>query len=157
MAITFYVPTSEIVYTGSFLTGGIASVSSEFSAIYNGDRCVDGNLGSRWQNVTGATFPHWWKYDLGGGVTKIVKKLRICGYPTNYGTNGFSLQGSNNNSDWDTLYTGNGTNESGVVWMPDFFIDNSVTYRYYRMWITSNHGAATTDILVPELEMMEIV
>jgi len=67
------------------------------------------------------------------------------------------LQGSNNNSDWDTLYTGNGTNESGVVWMPDFFIDNSVTYRYYRMWITSNHGAATTDILVPELEMMEIV
>ena len=82
-----------------------------------------------------------WKYDLGSGVTKVVTKLRIKpGYVTNDTRfKDFTLQGSNNNSDWDTIYTGQVV-ENSVAWQ-DFTFSNSIAYRYYML-----HGTTSWNI-----------
>lgn len=136
----------------NILTGGTPSADTVYGAGYEADKAVDGNTGTYWSSTVTA-FPHWWKYDLGAGVTKVVQKLRLYPYfSAQVWVKDFSVQGSNNDSTWDTLYTGQTANISG--WQ-EFSFNNLTAYRYYRVYITSS-WYGTAQCCVPEIEMNEI-
>ena len=144
---------SNADYGADVCTGGTASADAIFNATYSADKAFDNNTGTSW--VTNDTvFPHWLKYDLGAGVTKTVKKLRIM--PTSDGghstVNAFKLQGSNDNSIWIDVYSGNCA-DTPDTWQ-DFTFINSIAYRYYRIYITSSY-VGTNYCRVTEVEMLE--
>jgi len=114
------------------LTGGVASCDSYESEtnlpIYYAN---DDDYSTRWTS-SGSPFPHWWKYDLGEGVTKIVTKLRLLpNYYSDTSLKNFKLQGSNNDSDWTDIYTGQHANNDS--W-EEYIFSNSTPYRYYRLF-----------------------
>ena len=115
---------------------------------------VDGNTGTYWHSDNSG-FSHWWKYDLGAGVTKIASKIRI--YPREYdgvsAIKDFTIQGSNNDSSWTTLHTGQHTN--AIAW-EDFVFSNSTEYRYYKIEITSIWSGSDNYTIISEIEMMEL-
>ena len=122
----------------NFLTGGTISASSNAGAPYVEANGLDGNLTTYWASDGGA-YPKWWKYDLGSGITKIARKLKFYTYIDGAGgiLKNFTLQGSNDNSNWTTVYTGLATN-TGDVWQT-FMFDNITAYRYYKINCTDNY------------------
>ena len=129
-------------------TGGMASASTisspTFAAYKAFDDIADGS--SRWASAD-VSPPHWLKYDLGVGVTKIVQKLRAK--EKHASTKDFILQGSNNDSDWDDIYTGQMA--ESLDWQ-EFTFPNSTAYRYYRFYISSVWSAYPS---IDEMEMEE--
>ncbi|KKU36349.1 MAG: hypothetical protein UX48_C0007G0014, partial [Candidatus Azambacteria bacterium GW2011_GWB1_46_27] len=115
----------------------------------------DGSTATRWASGGGA-FPHWWKYNLGTGITKTVVKLRIYTYKdvTGAGLKDFTLQGSNNDSDYTVIYTGAATDVADT-WQ-EFTFTNSTAYRYYKVNATTNYRPDNY-ITFWEVEMMEAV
>ena len=140
-------------YDSDVLTGGTATADSEnptFPATY----AVDNNEATRWES-TDTALPHWWKYDFGVGVTKIVTKLRVLPeFNTTYQRfKDFVFAGSNNNTDWTNLYTGQHANNCN--W-EDYIIPNNTAYRYYKITITSTwEGNVYAGVW--EIEMMETI
>lgn len=114
------------------LTGGVASCDSyESETVLPIYYANDDDESTRWTS-SGTPFPHWWKYDLGEGVTKIVTKLRLL--PNYFGDTSlknFKLQGSNNDSDWTDIYTGQHAADGN--W-EEYTFSNSTPYRYYRLF-----------------------
>ena len=155
-----FVPTvNAATYGSNFITGGTATADTEYSASYEASKAADGDATTtRWISSQDA-FPHWWKYDLGAGVTKQARKLRISKYGDVNGCTlkDFTLQGSNNDSDWTTILTAQVVDVTTQTW-EDFTFENAVAYRYYLInctssWYTS--GGWTTTISFYEVEMME--
>jgi len=115
----------------------------------------DGLEQTRW--ASSGAMPHWWKYDLGSGVTKIVSKIRLLGsgIPGD-GDSGmfkdFIFQGSNDDSTWDDLYTG--TQVNTPTWQ-EYTFANSTAYRYYRVYITSTYRGDASTAILGEVQMME--
>jgi hypothetical protein len=70
---------------------------------------------------------------------------------SNWRVKDFSIQGSNNDSSWDTLYTGQYADS--FSWQ-SFTFENSTAYRYYKINITSLWGAANSAV-IGEIQMME--
>lgn len=137
-------------YSEDIFTGGTASADASYpGGANNPSNVVDGNLGNSWLTPDGDDHPHWWKYDLGAGVTKTVAKIRIL---TESGrVKDFTFQGSNNDSDWTTLLTDQAANTT--AWQ-DFTFDNSTAYRYYRIYMTNN-WAGNVYSMIKEAEAME--
>lgn len=136
----------------SFTTGGTITADSEAAPK---ERAFDDEISTYWQSVGGGA-GHWIKYDLGSGVTKIAKKLRIfnsgaTGGPSNNGIAGFYFQGSNNDSSWDTLISD--TCPAAAAWYEFFCQSNTIAYRYYRVYSTSSYHVDA--ILIKELEFLE--
>jgi len=140
-------------YTTDKLTGGTPSADSVTQGA--AANACDNNTGTKWETANVA-LPHWWKYDFGAGVTHRIEKLRI--YPYAYGGNceikDFTLQGSNNDSDWDIVFTGTVANSES--WQ-DFTFSNSGSYRYYKVNITTIYRTDVTTAGVREFEMMEAI
>lgn len=147
---------SDAGYGSDVLTGGTASVDTIFGAGYEAAKGADDNLGTRWAS-TDSAFPHWWKYDLGAGVAKVITKLRINKFWNISGSalKDFTLQGSNNDSDWDVVYTGQAA-EVGAdgVW-EEFTFQNSVAFRYYKLNVTSTYRVVDEIVSFWEIEGME--
>ena len=139
-----------MVYDVDFLNGGTATASSEFNATLSADQAFDNNESTRWQSS--GTYPEWIKYDLGAGVAKKARKLRIYSSAADMYTKNFVLAGSNNDSDWTTVYSGLGAESDG--WQ-DFTFTNSGAYRYYRLTITDTYGGNGDVCNQNEIEMME--
>lgn len=126
------------------LTGGTASASGYFDVQYP-SLAVDNNDGTFWS--VNAAPPQWWKYNLGSGVTKTVTKLRLRPYGSL--VKDFVLAGSNNDSDWTDIYTGQHANDN--AW-EEYNFSNSTAYRYYRITISTAWGSI---VAIHEIEMME--
>lgn len=132
------------------LTGGTVSASTEQNGYEADKACDDDETGTRWSTAVGNT-SGWWKYDLGSGVTKTVEKVRIKPYPGLL--KNFTIQGSNNDTDWDYLLSGQHGNDGD--W-EDFIFSNNTAYRYYRIYIDDIWLYPTyTIISVYEFEMYE--
>jgi len=133
------------------LTGGSCSASSEYNPSSSCEKAVDGDAVNTWwasENTLG--MPQWWKYDFGVGVSWAIGKL--IAYPSStIGPNAFKVEGSNNDSDWDELYSGNMANGLGPQ---EFTWDNTTAYRYIRVYVTSVFGASSY-VVIRELEAME--
>lgn len=140
-------------YGSDILSGGTASGDTNGGAWSNPANVVDNNDGS-FGNSTDTIGDHWWKYDLGAGNEKTVAKLRFKPYNNAWGNSvkDFSIQGSNNDADWDTLYTGQHGNNNNYE---EFEFANTTAYRYYRIYMTSTWTAHYL-VGLYEVEMMEV-
>lgn len=144
-----------ITYSSTnILTGGTASADVIYSGDYPASNASDGSITTQWI-TDGSVFPHWWKYDLGAGVTKTVRRLRI--YAEDNGSNvyikNFVLAGSNNNTDWTDIYTGQHSNTLDT-W-ESYSFSNSTAYRYYRITISDN-WVGNNYAQIFEFEMYEV-
>lgn len=131
------------------LTGGTVSADSIYNATQSADKACDNNDGTWWNSATTGSYPRWWKYDLGAGVAKVVNKLATKAY-SGVNFNAFKFQGSNNNSDWTDIYSGNGENNTNLQ---TFVFPNTTAYRYYRLYMTS--GYTSPQIALYEISMYE--
>lgn len=141
----------KLSYGSDVLIGGTASADEIFSATYSAEKAVDDNTSTFWA-TTASAMPHWWKYDLGAGVSKTVRKLRMIEANSPVGIADFTLHGSNNDSDWDLLLTD--VHSDNNNWQ-EYTFANATAYRYYKIIITDNHRS-DTQAEIHEIEMMEI-
>ena len=137
-------------YGPDVMTGGTPTASSTHSTS-DPANAVDNDDLTFWSN-DGDGPPSWWKYDLGNGNGKTVRKLRLKpGHGITVRVKDFTLQGSNNDSDWDVILTGQHANNTD--WETYTFA-NATSYRYYKINVTTSwEGLAWIQIF--ELEMME--
>ena len=103
--------------------------------------------------------PHYVGYDFGVGVAKVINKYVIRArdsadsgvfFPAS-----FTLQGSNNGTDYTTLDTRTGITYPGqATWTSTFTFSNTVAYRYYKLNVTALvTGSTATSI--GELKLIE--
>lgn len=131
----------------------IASASSEYTnPNYYAWAAFDGSESTRWDNNDQTSNGAWIKFNFGSGNTYTVTKLRFLPL-LNCGPNSFKLQGSNNDSDWTDIYSGNTT--SSETWK-EFTFSNSTAYRYYRLYYNGS-GYTVSSASIYKIEMMETV
>jgi hypothetical protein len=125
-------------------TGGTATASRSYSAGTTPDKAFDNNTGTGWYNRadTTSTMPEWIKYDLGAGNTKTANMLRVYLAIVSAGHTGFknfTLQASNDDSNWDTIYTGLNTPNNSTGWKEYSFSSTPTAYRYWKIEMTDSY------------------
>jgi len=148
-------------YSVDILTGGTATASTEAAPSYYDHYAVDDNDSTGWLSINSAEgkvpgTPQWWKYDLGEGNEAIVSKIRIESNPYSYlyPPTDFLIQGSNNDSDWDTLETVSGISSWAVSTWKEWEFTNTTAYRYYRIYITDGLGTGEDQVGFAEIEAL---
>jgi hypothetical protein len=137
-----------------FATGGSASASCIYGAGYEASKAFDDSNATAWVGAPGVT-AGWIQYDLGDGNSDTLAKCTITARSTyaNGSPKDFTIQGSNNGTDWDTLKTVTG--ETG--WTPnekrEFVVDDDTAYRYFRIDIATVDGASNMNIA--EIEFID--
>jgi len=133
-------------YTDDLCVGGTATASSE-NAGREAPLAFDDDTGTSW--YTGDAFPKWLKYDFGAGIAHIIIRVRWKGDGGGE-INAFSIEGSNDDSAWDTLHSDNAS-QPDTTWQ-DFEFTNTTAYRYIRIYMTSGYDDPHSTIV--ECEMM---
>ena len=119
------------------------------------NNAFDGSLNTFWRDSGGV--PSWLGVDFGEEI--IITKINMAGISTRI--KDFTLQGSNNFSTWDNIYSGQQTNDN-VLRTHEF--ENHNSYRYYRVYIlsvwSSGYGAGLSELEMysasePVLEYLE--
>jgi hypothetical protein len=123
------------------LIGQGTITSSADRASYLDDYAADWSDGSRWATPDNVT-TGWWKYDLGAGLTGILTSFMFLAVSSER-PNAFTVQASNDGTNWDTLYTGNGANVN--TWQT-FAISNTTAYRYHKMDVTSVYAGIVVSV-----------
>jgi hypothetical protein len=140
----------DLLYNG----GGTVTADLESGTYYATNAC-DGNDSTFWLSG-GTSYPHWWKYDFGSGVTKQIRKLTLLTFSDgNARCKDFTLQGSNDNTNWTTIYTGQMANENPST-RQVFTFSNSIGYRYYMVHQTSTWNIGDNVSLFCTIQMMEL-
>jgi hypothetical protein len=127
----------------------VASASSEFSSSFAAWKAFD-NAWSAGQYWIGNSAVEWLKIDLGAGASKLLETYKIQLNDLNEplrAPKDWLMQGSNDNSAWDTLDTV--TNQTGWANQEErtFTCDTQVAgYRYFRINISANNGDSLTQI-----------
>lgn len=130
---------------GIFNGVAVTAISEYSSPDHAATHLIDGILtGVQYHSAAGGCPNGWVKFDLGEGNAKKAKEYFITTWDDNVAYNKFSwkdftLQGSNNDSSYDTLDT-----RTGIVWTNGetkiFTFDSVIAYRYYKFVITKNQG-----------------
>ncbi len=136
----------------------VASASAEYSGSYAAYEAFDGATGetARWLNA--GSLPAWLKLDLGTGNEGVVGSYDVKGGNSgreNQSPKNWTLQGSNDDSAWDTLDTV--TNQTGwtALEVRSFNCDVvNTAYRYFRINITAASDAGNY-VTVSELNLNE--
>lgn len=123
--------------------GGAASASSTFGTLktYHAfdDTLIDPNTGGEtfWGSaVKVVDTPQWLKYDFGAGNEKTVRRYRFyTTWNTGFQPDDWEFQGSNDDSNWDSLDSVTDAGLDRNVWYTYDFA-NSTAYRYYRIYVT---------------------
>lgn len=125
----------------------VITASSEASGTFAGWKAYDTSGTSVWSSGAAAA-PRWLKIDLGSGNGMTFNGYRFKGSTTDNDPTDWTIEGSNNDSDWDTLHTVTGANTSGI-YTTVYTMDTTGEYRYYRIVTTlsqgTNAGAAIFD------------
>ena len=134
-------------------TGGSVSASNED---YSPDLAFNDTYDSGWRyQPTVYGTPFWIKYDLGEGNDAAATYYTVAGYDTADNTwDDWSFQGSNDDSDWDTLDTQ--SNQKNIIAWGDvhYEFSNETSYRYYR-WNVTGVTAGKANVYVKELQILE--
>src|ERR1019366_9004367 len=152
-----YATPGSMSYGANVLTGGTASASGD-DTVDVPSNAFDGNLGTRWgdyYSVNNIHYPYSLTYDLSAGITKKVNKVRIYWDIWDSGHIGgkdFTIQGSNDNTNWTTVLTAQATDSAG--WQ-EWTFANPTAYRYYKMVNTSAWYTVYDVSWVSEMQMME--
>jgi hypothetical protein len=125
-------------YSASTDSGGAQPAANAF----------DGNTVTYWQASSNSN--EWIKCDF--GTTKVIARYRFRTFSdTNYAPDDWTFEGSNDDSNWDTLDTVSSAGLSGATTYT-YDITNGTAYRYYRLNISSGGAVG---IIVPEINMYE--
>ena len=93
--------------------------------------------------LTNGTSTGWWKIDFGPGIRCTVTDIDIVvnSVPEpNRAPKDFTIQGSNNDVDWDVLLTVTGETSWGSGESRNYVLTTTGAYRYYKINITANNG-----------------
>lgn len=107
--------------------------------------------------VPASNLPVWLKVDLGSGVSKKVKEYTVSCFQSNMRCpKDWTLEGSNNDVDWDVLDTVTGETgwASSTDEMRSYTADSPGYYRYYQLNVSANNGDSSY-LNVGELELIE--
>lgn len=141
-------------YSADITGSGSCTSDTYYGGGYECDKAFDDNTGTAWSSTLTA-YPHWIRYDLGGGnaadVTKLTLKMTVDGSNT---TKSFELTGSNDDAIFDSVYTGQLAENNTDVQV--FTFSNGTAYRYYKLNFTDAWGA-TNGTNIVEMEMMTTV
>ena len=139
-----------MTYHVDFLNDGSATADTTYTT-YVASRAFDNTAGTNWLS-TDSAFPHWIKYDLGEGVVKKARKLRLL--PQDIQLEDFTLEGSNDDSNWVQFVSDTAT--GNTEWQ-EWEFSNSTAYRYYKITVTSNYSGSDDMAGIFEIELMEAV
>ncbi|HEY8961080.1 MAG TPA: alginate lyase family protein [Luteolibacter sp.] len=108
------------------------------------EKAFDLNPGSKWL----APAPGWLRYDLGAGKAQAIKRYTITSANDvpERDPKDWQLQGSNNGSTWTPLDSRSGENFAYRLQTITYPIQSPAAYRYYRLNVTANHGADSTQL-----------
>jgi hypothetical protein len=143
-----FTPTSSI----SLAFAGTASASGNVTGGETAAQAFDESPATKWYQGNAPT--GWIQYDLGSGVSKIVRQYEITSgndVPTR-DPSAWTFQGSYDGSTWSTLDTKTGQSFSGRNVTNSYAISNTTAYRYYRLNITANSGAS--DLQIDDLDLI---
>ena len=134
-------------------TGGTASAD-----IVNGGNAAanafDNNESTYWERPAATALPGWIKYDFGAGVLWAISKLSVLLYSSGSCTwRAFTVNGSNNNSDWTELASLEAANT--FLGYQTFTWTNRTKYRYIKIIITTDYRAGDNYCSTFEIQMFE--
>lgn len=154
---------------GTFLTGWRASsaltarelptmaatdanmtASSIIGGGYEEWKAADSSTSSEW--LAASAPPGWLKYDFGSGKSVNVHQI-VLQAGNNRKPNAWTLEGSNDNSAWTSVATGNMVNN---ISQQLFNVAHSAGYRYFRWTVTSLHSGSTTGVADFDLKGFEV-
>jgi len=150
-------------YTSDVTGSGTASADQEYN---NGDgtgaasKTFDDNTDTEgWGNNN--SLPTWLKYDFGASNEKTITKYTLFrstnqtgGWNSdNYSPKNWTIEGSNDNSNWTTVDTQTNQLVSPGAAKSEYTFSNDTAYRYYRINISAAYSG--TWINITEVEMME--
>lgn len=128
----------------------ISTASSSYDSTSLPFKAFDGKTNTEWSSKTIAG---WLQIDF--LEKKKMSNMYIQGYNTaRYSPRNFTIQVSNNDTDWEIAYTGTNVtwNDNEVKMFPIELAESG--YRYYKVNITSNNGglySIITDIYFDEV------
>jgi len=122
--------------------GGTTSASINTGPQVGGsDDAFNGDPGSKWYGYNSPT--GWIQYDFGSGNAQVVKRYTVsCADVANRDPVSWNLRGSQDGSSWTWLASA--SNQTFAIRMATntYDIGNTTAYRFYRLEITANNGAA---------------
>ena len=138
-------------YTNDLCTGG-TPISGGTGTDNNPQDAFDDDIATGWSHDPGEdTFIG---YDFGNGNAKTIGKYTLDGSALGGDTpSNWIFQGSNDNTNWTDLDSQTGQSITGGP--TPYTFSNSISYRYYRIFITARNGGLNTYVAVKEMEMME--
>ena len=135
-------------------TGGTATADSQISGNYIPAYAFDSNNNTAW--VSDNTLPHWIKYNFGAGVTWKISKVTIKSWEGGHQAHApktFTIQGSNNDSDYNILDTQTNIANWSEQETRTFSFTNRIAYRYIKINVTSTESG--TQCTINEIDMFE--
>lgn len=123
------------VMTSNTTPSGVASASFNNTTAFNAFNGVGWTTGN-------TTVPYTLTYQF--DTPKIIKRFRIVAL-YNSGPNAFTFEGSNDGSTWTSLGSFTGSNSSPAITISPV-LANTTAYLYYRINVTTKHGALNTTI-----------
>lgn len=149
-----------MAYTPDFCSARTTSDSVYGSlppTYYHSFSAFDDDEATRWSSES-SNCPHWIKYDLGAGVTKTARKLRMKPFKydaeSDQHLKAFKLQGSNDDAEWTDLLSAEAENTG--LWQ-EWEFENSTGYRYYRVYVTTTWEGAWRTVSIHEIEIFELI
>ena len=134
----------------------VVSASSQVSDWYGAWRAFKHAVGSDYWLTSGVP-TGWIKFDLGAGNASVVSSYTLSnstvGGNENQAPKTWTLQGSNDDSNWDVLDTQTDAPTWTASEMRTYPFANSTAYRYYKIDITVNQGAAIY-LAIGEIELI---
>lgn len=129
-------PTFTSNTSGSITLSG----STAFSADYDFWKASDGD-DNTWYSTTVAV-PTEWKVDFGSGNTETIAKFAHKNYTASFYNIDLDVEGSNDDSAWDTLLEIRG--EGHLATLTEVDLTTTGAYRYYRVIVSARNGANST-------------
>jgi hypothetical protein len=131
-------------------TGGTASASSEVGG-FEASKAFDNSTGTTWYTPS-SNLPAWVKYDFGSGNDKDIVEVALTCWSPNEHPRDWSLQYSDDNSTWTTLFAATSLTAWSANETRAFSFQNPVSaYRYWGLSISAMDGGSAVTIADLEL------
>ena len=146
-----FVPTM----TSNTAPSGVITVSSVYTATYDGWKAFDDNTASStaWLSANGAT-TGWIKYEFASQKDVVKYSIQGTNVPGR-SPSSWTLQGSNDGVNWTILDTQSSQTNWGIDEVRKYNVSNPGSYKIYKLDITGNNGGGDglNDIAILEIEL----
>ncbi|MBL6663716.1 MAG: discoidin domain-containing protein [Flavobacteriales bacterium] len=142
---------SDAEQSGSYFASHVLNSST------GPDKAFDNNTCTKWAGTGTPTLtsPQWIKIDYGAGQEKTITNYRVkTGFSANgvsYGPGVWSLQGSNDDSEWTTIHEQINSSYNDL----SLSCSNQTAFRYYRLLMQSKADPSRPQVEIQELYLYE--